>query len=318
MVRVSIGFFRSEGANHLEISDLTILGGSTSESGGGISIEDSTSSVTAEYIIVSNNFAAKGAGIANSGTLNLTDVSINDNGTTGGTSEGGGLHNKRDAFLDRVTISDNSAQRGGGIHHDNNGGFMTLTNVTVSGNTASVSGGGLYSRDDAVVQHSTFTNNSADQAGGIRVKSGDLDISNTIVAGNSATSSHTDVRGSYISYGFNLIGDVDSATGFGSGLGASDLLNVSASLDPLTDNGAFGWTHALQAGSLAINAGSVINGASIDQSGGVRSAIPDIGAMESNTETGKNLLDRIGNQLDPSRQHRWHRRPSDSRRLGLQ
>ena len=105
--------FQVRGASHLEISDLSIQGGSTSESGGGIAIHDSGSSVTADHIIVLNNFAAKGAGIANSGTLILTDVSINDNGTTAGTSEGGGLHNKRNATLDRVTISDNSAQRGG-------------------------------------------------------------------------------------------------------------------------------------------------------------------------------------------------------------
>ncbi len=67
---------------------------------------------------------------------------------------------------------------------------MTLTNCTVSGNSATGNGGGL---DNA---------------------SGTVTIGNTIVAGNTATTSGPDAFGTFTSQGNNLIGETDGSSGW--------------------------------------------------------------------------------------------------------
>ncbi|MGH6961449.1 MAG: choice-of-anchor Q domain-containing protein, partial [Dongiaceae bacterium] len=75
----------------------------------------------------------------------------------------------------------------------------------------------------------------------------------TILAGNTVTfGSRPDLSGSLASLGHNLIGN----TSGGSGFHATDLLNVNPLLGPLQDNGGPTLTHALLAGSPAIEAGN--------------------------------------------------------------
>ncbi len=135
----------------LDLSELTITGGEATDGGidgrgGGIYVEDVTSQLTLNRVVVTNNKANTGGGIFNAGTANLTDVVISNNGSEVTTTMGGGLHNAADAILTRVTVSGNSADVGGGIHHDTSATSLSLTNVTVSRNTGTSAGGGLYSR----------------------------------------------------------------------------------------------------------------------------------------------------------------------------
>ena len=86
--------------------------------GGGI-YNDKTANLN--RVTISDNRADDGGGIFNDGTITLTDVVISNNGDAA-TNEGGGIHNKEVAILERVTISGNHADKsggkGGGIHND--------------------------------------------------------------------------------------------------------------------------------------------------------------------------------------------------------
>ena len=91
---------------------------------------------------------------------------ISNNGDAG-TNEGGGIHNREVAILNRVTLSGNWSDFGGGIHNDNSATSLSLTNVTVSGNTAADRGGGLYNQNPATIVNATFTLNTASNGAGI-------------------------------------------------------------------------------------------------------------------------------------------------------
>ena len=88
---------------------------------------------------ISNNTATnggvgEGGGLWTSGagnTLDLTNVTISGNSTDG---DGGGLYNGKDATLTNVTITNNQATQGAGIHDVGNAATTTLTNTIVAGN----------------------------------------------------------------------------------------------------------------------------------------------------------------------------------------
>jgi hypothetical protein len=79
--------------------------------------------------------------------------------------------------------------------------------------------------------------------------------------------------------GFNLIGNTNGGTGFGS---TGDLLGVNLLLGPLADNGGPTFTMALLPGSPAIDAGTSVGAPSTDQRGVPRpqGSNVDIGAYE--------------------------------------
>ncbi|MCA9014978.1 MAG: hypothetical protein KDA77_06555, partial [Planctomycetaceae bacterium] len=100
-----------------------------------------------------------------------------------------------------------------------------------------------------------------------------------------------DVEGVFTSEGNNLIGTRGSAVGFVDGFN-SDIVGSNAQrLDPalsaLQDNGGPTFTHALLAGSLAIDAGDNTDGDATDQRGATRptDTTSDIGAFEIVTPT---------------------------------
>jgi hypothetical protein len=113
-------------------------------------------------------------------------------------------------------------------------------------------GGGIYNFGTLTLTNSTLTGNSAAVAGGIvNTVAATMEITNTLVAGNTDTGGNPDIGANLTSHGHNLIGN---ATGNGPWL-ASDLTNVVAKLGPLTNNGGPTQTIAPQAGSPAIGAG---------------------------------------------------------------
>jgi hypothetical protein len=138
-------------------------------------------------------------------------------------------------------------------------GYMTVVNSTISGNGSdSVSGGGISNAGSLTVNNSTITANTARNGGGINnvYNPGftSLQLSNSIVAGNSAWLGGPDCKGaSMTSLGHNLIGNTGGCD-FPTAPG--DLTNVSAELDVLADNGGPTQTHALLESSPAIDAGS--------------------------------------------------------------
>ena len=125
---------------------------------------------------------------------------------------------------------------GGGLY---NGGAMTLSNVTVSDNEAvgidGGTGGGIFN-DTRFSRDAVVT------------------IRNTIVAGNRSDVAGADCFGTLQSQGYNLIQAPDGCTL--AGVTTGNRLNVDALLGPLQDNGGPTPTHALLAGSPALDAGN--------------------------------------------------------------
>ncbi len=223
--------------------------------------------------------------------MTLTDAEISNNGNAG-TDEGGGIHNKKASTLNSVTISGNRSDFGGGIHNDNTATSLSLTNVTVSGNTGVDTGGGLNNENWATINNATFTLNTASTGAGIfnLDAASDIDIRNTIVAGNLT---NPDVEGDFNSLGNNLIGDEGSASsGFTDGV-SGDQVGTSGSpivplLESLKNNGGFTKTHMPLGGSPAVDSGTAAGAPGTDQRGTARpldgdgdtTAAVDIGAVE--------------------------------------
>lgn len=247
-------------------------------------------------------------------TVNFLDFTITGGsaqGFEGNSAEGGGI-SVVDTNLNllRVHVVDNRAENGvgGGIDlFDSNSNpvvALTLRDSTVSGNFASFGGGGLSLFGNADLQNVTISGNrigeasgggilqfspvgtlrlfhvtvaanlSDNDAGGIRNHSNNLVLASTILAGNSGGNY---VGTQAISQGFNL--DTD---------GTANLTQPTdrvgqANLSPLTNNGGPTPTHALLAGSLALNAADPNNFPATDQRGLARpvNTLPDIGAYEA-------------------------------------
>ncbi len=234
------------------------------------------------------------------GNVTITGVTIKG-GNVGG--DGGALYNKGTLTLSGSTLSNNKAgARGGGIF---NTGTVALTNVTIISSTAKTDGGGLYntgSASAATLNNATITANTADSdgngsgnGGGVFRSSGTLNVKNTIVGGNvdgSASTKHPDCSGTLTSQGYNLIENnagcpFTPSTGDQVGTGNNP---ISPLLGPLADNGGTTFTHALLAGSPAIDAGNPAAPGSggnacarSDQRGVFRPRGPacDIGAFEA-------------------------------------
>ena len=126
--------------------------------------------------------------VDNTTTLNLSDATLTGNHITAGTGAngtGGAIHVHGTANLTDVLLSGNTANIGGGGISFHNTGTGSLTNVTISGNSTAGNGGGIWNDSNITVTNSTISGNSANLGGGI-YNEGTIDISNTTVSGNMA------------------------------------------------------------------------------------------------------------------------------------
>ncbi|MCH7720172.1 MAG: hypothetical protein IH988_04170, partial [Planctomycetes bacterium] len=176
---------------------------------GGVSADISGVTITGGSV----NGTEDGAGILNLGTLTVTDSTITANAAAGHNSGGGGIDNEVDATLmvTGSTISNNVANDGGGGIGNN--GDLTVINSTISGNTnpndgvgdpGSDAGGGIgnFEFGTATIINSTISNNSAAFAGGGLINENvavEVNVGNTIIAGNTTVGSGPDVGGAFTS-----------------------------------------------------------------------------------------------------------------------
>lgn len=210
-------------------------GGGLEISGGGILNQER---LTLNNSMVLNNESANGGGIFNTGSLTVQNSTIANNianGTAGGLMNGASPTGQvGSASLINTTVSGNRAAGIGGIVVVNQGtsqGSLLLNNSTITNNQGTFGTGGLFNQGSVIVN-------------------------STIIAGNRSDQGAPDVTGSFVSGGYNLIGQVSSATGFGA---MGDQVGTTTPIDPrfgpLQDNGGATLTHALLAGSPAIDAG---------------------------------------------------------------
>jgi fibronectin-binding autotransporter adhesin len=150
------------------------------------------------------------------------------------------------------------AYYGGGVF---NHGTATLTNCTVSGNSALFGGGGLATGSYSNQGGATTLNNctiSGNFGGGVSTYYGTTAATNTIIAGND----------------FDLSGPLDPAS-------TNNLVGVNPLLAPLGNYGGTGQTMPLLPGSPAIDAGTSTGAPAADERGSSRFGAVDIGAFES-------------------------------------
>ncbi len=241
-------------------------------------------------------------------TISGNTVGIASQAQGGGLSLGGGV-----ARIEFSTISANHAAYGGGVYVRGNtllllnqslvahnlateagggllliGGGLIATNSTVSNNRAGFQGGGLKNQTIAAnvslqLRNTTFTQNVAGSSGGgIHTDGSGLTLSNSLIAENGATT-NPDVAGTVTSQGYNFIGARGTSTGY---IGTDLPAGLTAGLEVLVFNGGPTDTHALVAGSVALDAvppAICANaGAFVDQRGFARAANAncDIGAFD--------------------------------------
>jgi len=260
------GLYIRSGA--LAIQD-TVIEKNTAEDGAGMWIASGTGSptVTIQNSVISANkssFFAGGILLQSSGgTLTIENSAIVEN---------------------RARFS------GGGI--DFNFGTLIIENSTVSGNKAGTEGGGIHSSNTLVLTNSTISGNSAKKGGGLYQGSGQVTMSRSLITGNKAnTGNEIQLQTAYgataVVNDFNIFGSSGNAGVVGFTPGGTDLVPsvaVSAILGPLAENGGPTPTHALVAGSPAIDAvpGAHPECSGTDQRGVARpqGSGCDIGAFE--------------------------------------
>ena len=200
---------------------------------------------------ISNGSNDNGGGISNLGQiLDISNCTISGNSAT---LAGGGIYN----FAGIVNVTDSTLN---GNHCDNFGGgifntnAVNVTNSTFYGNSSSF-GGAIETDATVIVTNSTITNNQATFGGGIDDFGGNVAVTSSIIALNTA-SFGPDANGDFSSSGFNLIGKADAYTsGFDQ---PTDLIGLDPKLDPngLQNNGGPTQTVALLFGSPAIDQGT--------------------------------------------------------------
>jgi hypothetical protein len=145
----------------------------------------------ANSLAVDANHASRVFYIASGKTVTISGLTIT-NGSATTYYFGGGIYNDHaDLTVSNCTISGNSADQGvgGGIFNDQ--GTLTVSSSTLSGNS-SWYGGGISNNwfgggsATVTIANSTLSGNSASYGGGIYNEDGTLTLSNSTVSGNSA------------------------------------------------------------------------------------------------------------------------------------
>jgi serine/threonine protein kinase len=238
------------------------------------------------------------------GTLMLTNSTVSGNSAAG---DGGGIYNDGPLTITSSTISGNMASdNGGGIYNGRSsivngmafGGMLTLINSTISDNTATTNGGGIVfgGTQASIIFCTIYGNKTAHNGGGISIQDfnfsnktvpGQVDIRNSIVAGNHADSgSGSDILGTLTLSAYNLIQDLSGANLPTDPSSKGNIVGLSPNLGSLQNNGGSTQTLALLPGSPVIDKIPLdachINGITTDQRGVRRpqGSACDIGAYE--------------------------------------
>jgi hypothetical protein len=243
-------------AGHLKASGFFHGGAVFNAAGSSLTLESvSISGTTLEKIDASAN-PVRGAGIANNGTLTIS------NSTVGGNAQ--------------VALGAGNGSQGAGLF--NSGGAVVIVNSTIANNSqtalsgASSSGAAIANVGLGTVQLSSVT--IAGNSGSAALANGaTMNAINTIVANGSSGN----CAGAITSLGHNL--ESADECGFNA---AGDLVAREALLGPLGDNGGQTDTVPLLEGSPAIDAADAAACLATDQRGVARPqrSACDIGAFE--------------------------------------
>ncbi len=285
----------------LTASSLTILGGCVDggnyADGGGIY---ATQLLTLDSVLVTGNSAqSDGGGVAATGGISIINSQVSGNSASG---RGGGLFSGANLEALNSSIADNESFRGAGVYLFS--GTSDIAYSTISANTATQDGGGVLIGGyptSLTMQNATISGNSSgSEGGGVNIGSGNYlatadvsivdniaNIASQVKASESTwattrslmasdgTTPNCTYSSSLLSGNFNLSSDGSC------GSATTEVSRANLALGILDNNGGATETHALEFGSVAINAGST-GCSGNDQRGETRSfgVACDIGAYE--------------------------------------
>ncbi len=269
------------------IHGLTIANGQSTQNGAGVNAAGSTGSVITikDCVVTNNHTPLDGGGVCNHPgvTMTISNCTVAGNSATG--SGGGILNDNSTVTVVASTLSGNSANLGGALF--NNGaspsGTLTIIASTLNNNSANYgsaiyTGSGGSGSAAVTIANSTLSDNSGHESinndsywGGtasLRINAstfsrhsgtgifndgGTMEVGDTIFnAPASASEANLANRGGTItSYGYNLSSD----DGGGFLNHATDQVKADPKLGPLQNNGGPSPTHALLAGSPALDKG---------------------------------------------------------------
>jgi hypothetical protein len=216
-------------------------------------------------LTIADGFASdhtNGGGIANDGTLTVTNSTVSDNIASLG--NGGGISSNGTLTVTKSTFSNNGGLDGGGIL---SGGTLTITNSTFSDNVAHF-GGAIESGPLTVITNSTFSGNGA-FAGGAIDSGGTLTVTSSTFSDNdvanfgSASFKNTILAGGQNCFlfgqpitdaGYNISSDTTCGFAKTGSANNGDGIDPLLSTDGLANNGGPTETIALVSGSPAIDA----------------------------------------------------------------
>jgi predicted outer membrane repeat protein len=230
--------------------------------GGGINNAPLASLTLVNSTLSQNSSDYFGGAIDNSGNLDLRNSTLSQNTAR---TVGGAISSSGTLKISNSTIVGNSSDDGGGIYTGT--GTLYVINSTISQNYANTNGGGIlkYGTSGLVaLYNTTIIDNDADhdrdQLGGIGggVYSGAgarFIVVNTLITGNTILNApiDDDCNGTLEVYGLNLLGEATGCAFSGNGTASRGFIALNT-IGPLQNNGGPTWTHALLAGSAAIDA----------------------------------------------------------------
>lgn len=251
------------------------VSGNTSPAGGAVHAAGELT--LTDSVLSSNSVVKTGAvaaypsatgGGASAHTLTVRRTSITANSAVddaGGNAAGGGVFAELLIFSRYSTFDHNIANYGGGIAMlAENQTVFSLS--TISSNSASADGGGVYGTSVNLFSSTISANTSGGRGGGVfgPHHSGFVALTDSIVSGNSAVdTANSDIDGESTETQGSVIVSVDAHDILGNTqlmlLGSTDPIRSDPLLGPLADNGGPTRTHEILAGSPALDAGSGLN-----------------------------------------------------------
>jgi hypothetical protein len=237
------GAIQNEG--NLTVIDCVLSNNHAEFDGGAIRNVDG--SLVVNHSTLSNNTVGEsgvGAGISNAGT-GIVEIKESTLTANIGAYYGGAVDNEGTITIVRSTLSNNAALIGGA---SSNVGALHIRNSTISGNEATAGSGAIDNyAGEAHVEFSTLQGNFAGSFGSI-ANNASITFKNSLVVNSVAgVNCVHDAGGTFTSLGVSFATDTSC-------LGFTQATEGEINLGPLEDNGGPTQTHALQVGSVALDA----------------------------------------------------------------
>ncbi len=282
-------------ANAFTMSGGTIRENKASEGAGVNTAGDANGTFSMSGGSISNNTATeKGGGIYSAGTLTITDSTISGNKAKNGagiyiaggnttfkagdendaakyvkiqnntaTKNGGGIFvagSYGGVSLDYVTITGNKAVDGAGVYDAD---IVRLQNpATISGNTASGNGGGVYQTDGAKLDayNTTVTvsgNTATKDGGGVYFANANGDFTATVNSNTAANGGGIYLAAGSLSFGYGMTIAENTASASGGGIYSAGTLTIADGNTIRENTASTGGGVSVASGTLKMSGGTI-------------------------------------------------------------